>query len=137
MTKMTLRNYCDVLGNDDRLTIIVTLKKRGELTLSDLAAKTGLSRSSITNHVKVLHESRFITSRKEGRITHYKLNVAPLNKIAEALTQIAEAAVDADDVHDEIMDNPSTVLDEEIQGSEHVSVAAEGPTDQESVEQVS
>ena len=62
------------LANPVRLYIINELRDR-EYCLCDLTKKKELDKSTISRHLKVLKESGITSTRKEGNIVYYSLNL--------------------------------------------------------------
>ena len=46
----------------------------GELCVCDLAAATGINRSTVSHQLRTLREGRLVRSRREGRVIFYALD---------------------------------------------------------------
>ncbi|MEO0914926.1 MAG: metalloregulator ArsR/SmtB family transcription factor, partial [Pseudomonadota bacterium] len=57
------------LGSGQRLSVLQTLVAAGPegLAAGDIAAKTGISASTLTHHLRFLTQSQLVTQRREGR----------------------------------------------------------------------
>lgn len=60
------------LGDPQRVRALMALRD-GELCLCQLIELLGLSPSTVSKHMAVLHQARLVESRKEGRWVHYRL----------------------------------------------------------------
>jgi len=57
-----------------RIEIINLLKKKKELSVSEIAKHFKVTQPTITHHLQYLKESGILTSKKEGRMVYYSLN---------------------------------------------------------------
>jgi DNA-binding transcriptional ArsR family regulator len=53
---------------------LLQLLGHGEQTVTVLASNFAVSRSAISQHLGVLAEAGLVTSRREGKFQHYRLN---------------------------------------------------------------
>jgi len=73
-----------VLGDPTRIRVLTALSV-GELCVCDLAAATGVNRSTISHQLRVLRAHRLVRGRREGKIVYYALDdghVVELLKVA-------------------------------------------------------
>jgi DNA-binding transcriptional ArsR family regulator len=80
---------------------IPTGEVRGELSVSDIVARLGLSQPTVSKHLKVLREAGLVTVREEGQHRYYRLEYSPLEEIEDWLipflsVDFDQAAKDAD-----------------------------------------
>ena len=61
------------MGDSNRAMILLYLA-RGELCVSDLAARLGISESAVSQHLRLLRTLRLVRPRKEGRHVFYSLD---------------------------------------------------------------
>jgi ArsR family transcriptional regulator len=61
-----------VLGEPVRLQRLQELRK-GECSVSELTTTTGLAQASVSKHLKTMHDTGFLTRRKEGVKVFYLL----------------------------------------------------------------
>ena len=64
---------------------IPTGEVRGELSVSDIVARLGLSQPTVSKHLKVLREAGLVTVREEGQHRYYRLEYSPLEEIEDWL----------------------------------------------------
>ena len=62
-----------VLADPTRARLLTALSA-GELCVCDLAAATGVNRSTVSHQLRVLREHRIVRRRREGKVVHYALD---------------------------------------------------------------
>lgn len=62
-----------VLGDPTRIRVLTALSA-GELCVCDLAAATGVNRSTVSHQLRVLRNHRLVRRRREGKIVYYALD---------------------------------------------------------------
>lgn len=57
------------LGSEQRLTVLRTLVRAGPegLSIGDLGARTGITGSTLTHHMKILAQAGLVVQEKKGR----------------------------------------------------------------------
>lgn len=60
------------LAEPARLQILHALRSE-ELTVSELVENTGMGQANVSKHLQLLHANGFVTRRKEGLYTWYRL----------------------------------------------------------------
>ncbi|MCD4775691.1 MAG: metalloregulator ArsR/SmtB family transcription factor [Candidatus Aegiribacteria sp.] len=78
-----------VLCVESRLKIIALLRDYESLCVNALACNLDISQSAVSQHLRILHFSGFVTSHKNGYYTHYRLNREKLDNSIKLLTQFA------------------------------------------------
>jgi DNA-binding transcriptional ArsR family regulator len=83
-----------LLGDPNRLRLLVALLTGGEMCVCDLAAVTGMSESAASHAVRWLRAHRIVSSpRRQGRMMYYRLEDAHVRMLLDlALTQAAMAS---------------------------------------------
>ena len=78
----------DLLADETRRELLTTLHATrvhgtpgGELSVTELVEKTGLSQPTVSKHLQKLREHGLVTVRTDGQHHFYKLDAAPLRKI--------------------------------------------------------
>ena len=61
-----------LLADPTRLRLLAALAT-GELCVCDLAAATGINRTTVSHQLRTLREGRLVRSRREGRVIFYAL----------------------------------------------------------------
>jgi ArsR family transcriptional regulator len=62
-----------LLADPTRLRLVAALAN-GELCVCDLAAATGINRTTVSHQLKTLREGRIVRSRRDGRVIFYALD---------------------------------------------------------------
>lgn len=66
------------VSDENRIAILLFLKK-GEKCVCEIWKELGLPQNLVSHHLKVLKESKFISSRKEGLKVFYSLEAEKLS----------------------------------------------------------
>lgn len=62
-----------ILGDPTRIRVLTALLP-GELCVCDLAAATGVNRTTISHQLRVLRDHRLVRRRREGKVVYYALD---------------------------------------------------------------
>ena len=62
-----------ILGDPTRIRVLTALAS-GELCVCDLAAATGVNRSTVSHQLRVLRANRLVRRRRAGKIVYYALD---------------------------------------------------------------
>jgi ArsR family transcriptional regulator len=62
-----------LLADPTRLRLVAALAS-GELCVCDLAAATGINRTTVSHQLRTLREGRIVRARREGRVIFYALD---------------------------------------------------------------
>ena len=66
---------CKTLADGKRLKILYLLGE-GELSVSELAKKTGIRQANVSQHLAVLRSNRFVRGRRAGLNVFYRISDA-------------------------------------------------------------
>ncbi|MBA3450632.1 MAG: helix-turn-helix transcriptional regulator [Chloroflexia bacterium] len=69
----TVAGVFALLADPTRLRLLAALAAR-ELCVCDLAAATGINRTTVSHQLRTLREGRIVRSRREGRVIFYALD---------------------------------------------------------------
>ncbi|MEG2058308.1 MAG: metalloregulator ArsR/SmtB family transcription factor [Lachnospiraceae bacterium] len=75
MNSNTIALICRALGDPNRLQIIQMLSG-GEKCACKLLEKFEISQPTLSHHMKILCDCTLVTTRKEGKWSHYSLDYA-------------------------------------------------------------
>ena len=67
------------LGDETRLALLDVIS-RGELTVAELVAATGLGQSLVSHHLRTLRDAGLVSTRRDGRWIFYSMATAGLAK---------------------------------------------------------
>jgi ArsR family transcriptional regulator, lead/cadmium/zinc/bismuth-responsive transcriptional repressor len=73
-----------VLGDPTRLTLLICIKAAGPISVSDLAAATGLNDTTVSQTLRYLRAAQVVAAKRDGRVIRYQLADGP---VAELLAQ--------------------------------------------------
>ena len=68
------------LADPTRRRIVETLLM-GEQQVADVVAKAGIHQSGVSRHLRILHESGFVSMRPDGQRRFYSLEPAPFREL--------------------------------------------------------
>jgi ArsR family transcriptional regulator len=78
----TIGDFFKVLADKGRLTILYSLIE-GELCVSEIAARTGLSPSLVSHQLRVLRHSHLVKYERRGKQSIYKLDDEHVSMLIE------------------------------------------------------
>lgn len=84
------------LADPTRRRIVATLRD-GERQVSDIVRQAGIHQSGVSRHLRILHESGFVTVRPDGQRRLYALRPEPFRELEAWLKdyrQLWEARLD-------------------------------------------
>ena len=87
----------DLLADETRRELLTTLHAArvhgtpgGELSVSELVEKLGLSQPTVSKHLQKLREHGLVTVRTDGQHHFYRLDAAPLRKVENWLADFVD-----------------------------------------------
>ena len=84
-----------ILGDPTRLRVLSALLP-GELCVCDLAAATGVNRTTVSHQLRVLRDHRLVRRRRDGKVVYYALDddhVVSLLAMANAHAEESDVAI--------------------------------------------
>lgn len=83
-----------VLADPTRMRVLVALGD-GELCVTDLAAATGVNRTTISHQLRVLRRHRLVRRRRDGKVVYYAIDDDHVQALVRmASDHVAEEATD-------------------------------------------
>lgn len=79
---MNAADMFSVLGDTTRLRVLVSLL-HGELCVTDIAAATGVNRTTISHQLRVLRSNNLVERRREGKVVYYTIANEKLTHLLE------------------------------------------------------
>jgi len=67
-----------VLGDPTRLTLLICIKAAGPISVSDLAAATGLNDTTVSQTLRYLRAAEVVSAERDGRVIRYQLADGPV-----------------------------------------------------------
>jgi len=84
-------DMCKTISNPRRQAILDTIRG-GELTVSELIEKTGISQANLSQHLAILRSKGVVKTRRDGNNIYYSISNI---KIIEAYDLISEVLEDS------------------------------------------
>ena len=82
----------DVLGEVNRLSILLALQHAGDLCVSDLAVAVGMSDSAVSHALRLLRAHGMVTAHRQGRLVRYRIAGGLAARLLEVVSAEAVAA---------------------------------------------
>lgn len=79
---MNAADMFSVLGDTTRLRVLVSLL-HGELCVTDIAAATGVNRTTISHQLRVLRSNNMVSRRRQGKVVYYTIANDALTHLLE------------------------------------------------------
>lgn len=76
-----------LLGNEKRLMLLCQLAD-GELSVSEIQARVGLSQSALSQHLALLREDGIVATRRESQTIYYRIVDHAAMRVIETLAEL-------------------------------------------------
>lgn len=76
-----------LLGNEKRLMVLCQLAD-GELSVSAIQSRIGLSQSALSQHLALLREHGIVATRREGQTIHYRIADPAALRVIQTLAEL-------------------------------------------------
>ncbi len=73
-----------LLGDPTRLTLLTCIKAAGPISVSDLAAATGINDATVSQTLRHLRAAEAVTTERDGRGIRYQLATGPVAALLDA-----------------------------------------------------
>jgi ArsR family transcriptional regulator, lead/cadmium/zinc/bismuth-responsive transcriptional repressor len=73
-----------VLADPTRLTLLTCIRAAGPISVSDLAAATGINDATVSQTLRYLRASQTVIAEREGRVVRYRLASTPITALLAA-----------------------------------------------------
>lgn len=67
-----------LLGDPTRLMLLTCIKAAGPISVSDLAAATGIQDTTVSQTLRHLRATQTVTAERDGRVIRYRLASEPI-----------------------------------------------------------
>jgi DNA-binding transcriptional ArsR family regulator len=67
-----------ILGDPTRLTLLTCIRAAGPISVSDLAAASGLNDTTVSQTLRYLRAAEVVTAERDGRMIRYRLADGPV-----------------------------------------------------------
>lgn len=94
-TKATadLAGRCKLLADPARLSILATLARHGEVTVTALCDALGQGQPAISHHLQLLRVAGLVVDRREGKYVWYSVDEGPAAELVAGLGEALGLAV--------------------------------------------
>jgi ArsR family transcriptional regulator, arsenate/arsenite/antimonite-responsive transcriptional repressor len=83
-----LVQFFKVLGDQKRLSVVLHLRKDGELHVSELCQRLEQSQPAVSHHLGLMLEAGLIARRREGKHNYYSLQDHPGCEMLEQMMDL-------------------------------------------------
>lgn len=66
-------DFCSLFANEKRLKIVDVLLMEGTCTVSELETLTGITQSTLSQHLKLMRDRGLLIRHKDGVNNHYEI----------------------------------------------------------------
>ena len=80
---------CKTISNPRRQAILDTIRD-GEMTVSELIEKTGISQANLSQHLAILRSKGVVKTRRDGNNVHYSLSNLKIIKAYDLISEVLE-----------------------------------------------
>ena len=80
---------CKTISNPRRQAILDTIRK-GEMTVSELIKKTGISQANLSQHLSILRSKGVVNTRRDGNNVYYSLSNLKIIKAYDLISEVLE-----------------------------------------------
>ena len=81
------------LGDATRLSILQTLRQRGELNVGEICEALDASQANVSKHLRTLAEAGIVSRRREGTAAYYRIVDPSIAKLCDVVcTRLATQA---------------------------------------------
>ena len=70
-----------ILADPTRLTLLTCIKAAGPISVSDLAAATGIAAATVSQTLRYLRASQTVIAERDGRVVRYRLASTPVTAL--------------------------------------------------------
>lgn len=104
---MDLVYLLKALADEKRLNILIMLLNR-DLCVGALAARLGISKPAVSQHLKILRNAGLVRGEKRGYWTHYVVNKEAVSQIAKELEKLITSPEVCESICWPVLDPPSS-----------------------------
>ncbi len=80
-------DVCKALAHSIRIEIIDLLQDK-EMGFGDIADKTGIAKSSLSQHLSIMVEKGILIQRKEGMSSFFKISTDKVSKACQLMREV-------------------------------------------------
>lgn len=76
------------IGNENRLMVLCLLIQNGEMSVSAILERVGLSQSALSQHLARMRQEGLVSYRRESQVLYYRIANPDVEKIIAVLKAI-------------------------------------------------
>ncbi len=82
-------DMCKTISNPRRQAILDTIRN-GEMSVSELIGKTGISQANLSQHLAILRSKGVVRTRRDGNNIYYSLSNIKIIKAYDLISEVLE-----------------------------------------------
>lgn len=82
-------DICKTISNPNRQAIIDTIRD-GEMTVTELVNKTGISQANLSQHLAILRSKGVVNTRREGNNIYYSISNLKIIQAYDLISEVLE-----------------------------------------------
>ena len=82
-------DMCKTISNPRRQAILDTIRS-GEMTVSELIERTGISQANLSQHLSILRSKGVVNTRRDGNNVYYSLSNLKIIKAYDLISEVLE-----------------------------------------------
>jgi DNA-binding transcriptional ArsR family regulator len=87
-------DFCSICGNANRLKVLDVLKSGESYTVSELTESTGITQSTLSQHLKLMRDRGMVTRTKEGVNNYYRIKDERIVQGMLTIRQVVEDQIE-------------------------------------------
>jgi ArsR family transcriptional regulator len=88
MERSRIEKISKALADRNRLRIFEAISKSGHMNCGEIVSMRGVTRATVSHHLKVLSEARLVACRREGQFVYSQAVPETIKAYTRALTKI-------------------------------------------------
>ena len=85
-------DMCKTISNPRRQAILDTIRN-GEMSVSELIGKTGISQANLSQHLAILRSKGVVRTRRDGNNIYYSLSNIKIIKAYDLISEVLEDSI--------------------------------------------
>jgi len=82
-------DICKTISNPNRQAILDTIRD-GEMTVTELVNKTGISQANLSQHLAILRSKGVVNTRREGNNIYYSISNLKIIQAYDLISEVLE-----------------------------------------------
>lgn len=82
-------DVCKTISNPNRQAIL-DMMRSGELTVTELVSKTGISQANLSQHLAILRSKGVVNTRRDGNNIYYSISNMKIIKAYDLISEVLQ-----------------------------------------------